>query len=41
MGLYNGMAICCLSPLIFGVLTLFLPELGRKYEEKKKAAEVK
>ena len=42
VGLYNAMAICCLSPLIFGVLTLFLPELGRKYEEKKKkAAEAK
>ncbi len=40
MGLYNGMAICCLSPLLFGVLTLFLPEFGRKAQEKK-AAEAK
>ncbi|MEG0752290.1 MAG: MFS transporter [Angelakisella sp.] len=34
MGLYNGMAICCLSPFLFGILTLFLPETGRKYQEK-------
>lgn len=34
MGLYKAMAVCCLSPLIFGVLCLFLPERGRKYQEK-------
>lgn len=34
MGLYNAMAICCLSPIIFGILTLFLPERGRKHMEK-------
>ena len=38
MGLYNAMAICCLSPLIFGILTLFLPERGRKYMEKMEKA---
>lgn len=34
MGLYKAMAICCLSPLIFGILTLFLPERGRRYMER-------
>lgn len=38
MGLYNAMAICCLSPFIFGILTLFLPERGRKYMEKMEKA---
>lgn len=34
MGLYKAMAICCLSPILFGILTLFLPERGRKYQER-------
>lgn len=32
-GLYNAMAISCLAPIVFGVLTLMLPELGRKKME--------
>lgn len=34
MGLYMAMALCCLSPLLFGVLTLFMPETGRKHQER-------
>ncbi len=34
MGLYKAMAVCCLSPLIFGILCLFLPEKGRRYQER-------
>lgn len=34
LGLYKAMALCCLSPLLFGVLTFFLPEYGRKHVEK-------
>lgn len=37
MGLYNAMALCCLSPFLFGVLTLFLPETGRRYRERMEA----
>lgn len=37
MTLYSAMAICCLAPFIFGILTLFLPEYGRKYMEKNQA----
>ena len=36
MGLADALGICCLSPVIFGVLTLFLPEYGRKATEKAK-----
>lgn len=38
MGLYGALAVCCLSPLWFGVLTLFVPERGRKALEKEAAA---
>lgn len=31
------MKVCCLSPILFGMLTLFLPERGRKYQEKEAA----
>lgn len=34
MGLYMGMSICCCAPIVFGILTFFLPEYGRKYREK-------
>lgn len=34
-GMYKALAICCLSPILFGVLTLFLPERGRKAMEAK------
>lgn len=36
IGLYKAMAVCCLAPIIFGILTLFLPEYGRKAIEKAK-----
>lgn len=36
-GLYTGMTICCLSPLVFGTVNLFLPEYGRKYREREAA----
>jgi len=38
MGLYGSMAVCCLSPLLWLVTTIFLPEYGRKAMEKKAAA---
>ena len=34
MGLEGALKVCCLFPLIFGILTLFLPETGRKAAEK-------
>ena len=34
MGLEGALKVCCLFPLIFGILTLFLPEMGRKAAEK-------
>ena len=37
-GLYTGMLICCLFPLVLAVNTFFLPEQGRKYLERKEAA---
>lgn len=37
-GLRNALAISCLTPLWFGVLTLFLPELGHKKMAALKAA---
>ncbi|MGX8701664.1 MFS transporter [Caproiciproducens sp.] len=38
LGLATALKICCLSPLVFGVMTLFLPETGRKATERKKNA---
>lgn len=38
MGLYGALAVCCLSPVIFGILTLFVPERGRLALEKEAAA---
>lgn len=40
-GLRNAIAISCLTPLWFGVLTFFLPELGRKKMEEMAAARAK
>lgn len=37
MGLFGSMAICCLSPLLWFITSLFLPEYGRKAMEKKAA----
>jgi len=37
-GLKNAIALSCLTPIWFGVLTFFLPELGRKKMEKLAAA---
>lgn len=34
LGLGTALKVCCLSPLLFGVLTLFLPERGRIAQEK-------
>jgi predicted MFS family arabinose efflux permease len=33
LGIHNALAVCCLTPIIWGVLTLFIPERGRKYYE--------
>lgn len=33
VGLYKALAVCCLSPVWFGMLTLFVPERGRKVME--------
>ena len=38
MGIRNALAICCLSPVWFGILTLFAPERGRKALEAEAAA---
>lgn len=37
IGLFGSMAVCCLSPLLWFVTSLFLPEYGRKAMEKKAA----
>ena len=36
--IYNALAICCLSPILFGVLTMFIPERGRKWMDGMQAA---
>lgn len=33
-GMVTALKLCCLSPFIFGILTLFLPKTGRKVEAK-------
>ena len=38
IGIYKALAICCLSPVWFGILTLFVPERGRKVMEAEAAA---
>ncbi|MEL7657917.1 MAG: MFS transporter, partial [Bacillota bacterium] len=40
IGLYGALVVCGLSTIIFGILTLFLPEYGRKAMEKAKAEEL-
>lgn len=40
-GLKNALAISCLTPLWFGLLMLFVPELGRKKMEQLAAAKAK
>ena len=37
VGLQRALQICCVSPLLFFITTIFLPELGRKHEEKEAA----
>lgn len=34
LGIHNALAVCCLTPIIWGILTLFIPERGRKYYER-------
>jgi predicted MFS family arabinose efflux permease len=34
LGLATALKVSCLSPLLFGILTLFLPETGRKAQER-------
>ncbi len=41
IGIYKALAICCLSPVWFGILTLFVPERGRKALEAEAAAAAK
>lgn len=36
--MYKALAISCLAPLVFGILTLFIPERGRKWAEKQSTA---
>ncbi len=38
MGIQNALAVCCLSPVWFGILAFFLPERGRKALEAEAAA---
>lgn len=37
----KALSVCCLSPIVFGILTLFLPERGRKALEKATKTEAK
>ena len=37
VGLRMALQICCISPLLFFLTTIFLPELGRRYEEREAA----
>ncbi len=39
--IYKALAVCCLSPILFGVLTMFIPERGRKWMEQMQAAAAK
>lgn len=40
IGLYGALVVCGLSTIIFGILSLFLPEYGRKAMEKAKQEEL-
>ncbi|MDR1397743.1 MAG: MFS transporter [Desulfarculales bacterium] len=41
LGLASALKICCLSPFIFGLLTLFLPETGRKAQARGLAGNIR